>query len=131
MRDWLIGLCAAFGTVTLIYLLYRSGVAVTRSIVALVFVFRTGRDGDSVTLKSCTGWVRHVGRFRERGSCQFVFEAQLSKGDAEVLLLDGKKREILRFNRRSPAGRAELAEKERYFLRWEFKSATGTCRLRW
>lgn len=133
MKDWrwLLAPGMAWCMVILVYLLYRRGVVVTRHIMAWVFVFRPGRDGDRATLKSCTGWVRHVGRFYESGTYRFVFDAQLSKGDAEVLLLDRQKREILRLSCQSPAGRAELEGKERYFLHWEFRRTTGSCELRW
>lgn len=111
--------------------LHRQGFAVSKSIAAVTFVFRPGKDGDRVKLTSCTGWVRHTGRFRESRTYEFALERQLSKGDAEVLLLDREKREILRLNRHSPTGRIELDGDCKYYLRWEFRNATGKCALRW
>ena len=46
-----------------IYLLYRQGFAVTKSIAAILFIFRPERQADRVSLDTCTGWVRNVGRF--------------------------------------------------------------------
>lgn len=112
-----------------VYLLYRRGLAVTKSIAAVLFVFRPGRDADRAKLNSCTGWVRHMGRFRRGRTYDFSFEARLSKGEAEVSLLDRDKRPLLKLNRQSPTGTVKL--EERYYLRWEFQNATGQCELSW
>lgn len=118
-------------TGALFYLLYREGLMVTKSIAAVLFVFRPGKQGDSVSLDACTGWVRHVGRFRESRIYTFQLDCRLSKGSAVVTLLDRQKRELLRLNQDSPVGEIELSGNGRYFLRWEFQSATGNCELRW
>ena len=115
----------------LFYLLYREGLMVTKSIAAVLFVFRPGKQGDSVSLDSCSGWVRHAGRFRQSGTYRFCLDCRLSKGSAVVTLLDRQKRELLRLNQENPAGEIELNGKARYFLRWEFQHATGNCELRW
>lgn len=112
-----------------VYLLYRRGLAVTKCIAAVLFVFRPGRDADRAKLNSCTGWVRHMGRFRQGQTYEFSFEARLSKGEAEVSLLDRDKRPLLKLNRQSPTGTIKL--EERYYLRWEFQNATGQCELSW
>lgn len=115
----------------LVLLLYRRGLAVSKRIRAILFVFLPGRDADRARLNACTGWVCHAGRFRESRVYQFTFDAQLSQGDAEAVLLDRDKQPLLRLNRQSPAGSAELDGKGRYTLYWEFKNATGKCALRW
>lgn len=115
----------------LFYLLYREGLMVTKSIAAILFVFRPGKRGDSASLDSCTGWVRHRGRFRESRTYAFHLDCRLSKGSAVVTLLDRQKRKLLRLSQDSPAGEIELSGNDRYYLRWEFQSATGNCELRW
>lgn len=115
----------------LAYLLYRRGFAVTKSIAAILFVFRPGKQGDRVSLDSCTGWVRHMGRFRDSRVYAFSLDCRLSKGSAEVLLLDRQKQELLRLNQVRSTGEIELDGGSRYYLRWEFKNATGKCELRW
>ena len=92
----------------------------------MIFVFRPGRDADSVTLGSCTGWVRHMGRFSESGTYEFTLDAQLSEGDAEVTLLGAKKELLLRLNRQTPAGRINLDTENRYYLRWQCRGAPAT-----
>ena len=113
------------------YFLYIKGFVGSRYTRAILFGFRQGKDADKVTLDSCTGWVKHVGRFRESRTYEFTLDCQLSKGDVEVFLLDKKKQLLLKLNRQFSAGRAELDEKSRYYLRWEFKNATGKCELHW
>lgn len=112
-------------------LLHRQGLLVSKSIAAVLFVFRPGRNGDRASLNACTGWVRHRGGFREGGTYTFTLDAQLTGGDAEVLLLDRNKRRLLRLNRFHPEDSIELDGKSRYDIQWEFHHATGTCELRW
>lgn len=110
---------------------YFRNIAVSKSIAAILFVFRPCRDGDKVTLNSCTGWVKHVGRFSESRTYEFILNTQLSKGDVEVLLLDAKKELLMKLNRQSPTGTIDLDAKNRYYLRWKFEGATGKCELCW
>ena len=64
-------------------------------------------------------------------SYEFTLEAQLSKGTVEVTLLDRKKRQLLKLAPASPTGKIEPDPKNRYYLRRDFHSATGKCRLDW
>lgn len=115
----------------LIYILYCWGFAVLRRTSAVMIVFRHGKNADQATLDSCTGWIKHVGRFRESKTYEFFLDAQLSKGNVEVMLLDRKKQPLMTLNPQLPACKIELDVRNRYYLRWEFKSATGKCELRW
>lgn len=116
--------------ICLLYL-YRQGRAVTKSIAAVLFVFRPGKQADAVSLDSCSGWVRHAGPFRQSGTYKFCLDCRLSRGSAGVSLLDGQKRELLHLSRDNPAGEIELDRTARYYLRWDFTHATGKCELRW
>ena len=129
MRPYYLIVFLTLGAV--VYLLYSRGLAVTKSIAAVLFVFRPGRDADRAELNSCSGWVRHVGRFHQGRTYDFSFEGRLSKGEAEVSLLDRDKRPLLKLNRRSSTGTIKLEESGRYYLRWNFQNATGQCELRW
>lgn len=110
---------------------YFRCIAVSKSIAAVLFVFRPSRNADRASLNSCTGWVRHMGRFSESRTYEFTLDTQLSKGDAAVSLLDAKKVLLMRLSRQSPAGKIDLDARNRYYLRWEFENATGKCTLRW
>ena len=124
--------CIAMGAFALVvYLLYRQGIAVSKCIAAVLFVFRPGPSSDRASLDSCTGWVRHVGRFRESRSYAFTLDDQLSAGNARVTVLSRDKSPLLQLDRQSPQGSVELDGKSRYYLRWEFQHATGRCELRW
>lgn len=129
MNPWpLIFTAIALGAV---FVLYRYGFMLTKGIVAALFVFRPGRDGDRTTLSSCTGWVRHMGRFAGGRTYVFALETALSQGEAEVRLLDGRKQTLLRLTPQSPEGRLTARPRTRYCLRWEFRHATGKCELKW
>ena len=125
----ILGISTAIGI--LIYLLHRQGFAVTKSIAAVLFVFQPGKRGGRASLDSCTGWVRHRGRFRKSWIMKFCFDCRLSSGDAEVVLLDSQKRELLRLNRHQSTGELKLDGTARYYLQWEFHRATGICELHW
>lgn len=129
MNQWLYvpAFMAVFCAV--MYLLYRKGVVSTKCIRAILFVFRPGKDADRFTLDSCTGWVEHRGRFH--GCRAVALDARLSKGEAEVLLLDQDRRPVWRLSRQCPEREWEPEEGTRYYLRWEFKGASGKCELRW
>lgn len=131
MRTWLSDLVLGAAAVIVISLLYVRGMAVTKCITAILFSFRTGKRGDHATLNTCTGWVRHAARFSERRTYTFILDSRLSKGEAAVALLDKDKRELLRLNRSLTTASIELYPQEKYYLRWDFQHATGTCGLRW
>lgn len=110
---------------------YFRSIAVSKCIAAILFVFLPCGDADKVTLDSCTGWVKHRGRFYESRTYEFTLNVQLSKGDVEVILLDSKKELLMKLNRQSPTGTINLDAKSRYYLRWKFEGATGKCELCW
>lgn len=111
--------------------LCRYGFMLTKGIVAVLFVFRSGRNGDRVSLDSCTGWVKHMGRFSKGRRYVLTLDAALSQGEAEVFLLDRRGQILLRLNRRRPEGTLSPEARTRYYLRWEFHHATGRCDLLW
>ena len=113
------------------YGMYRQGIAVSKCMTALLFVFRRGNRSDQVTVSSGTGRVSHAVRIRESGIYDFVLEARLTQGSVEVFLLDQDKRPLMKLSRGIPAGRTALDGNGRYYLRWEFQSASGECVLRW
>ena len=113
------------------YFLYGRGIAVSKNIRAVLFMFRPEKNADKVNLDSCTGWVQRVGRFHESSTYELILNTQLSKGEAEFSLLDRKKRPLLKLNRRCPSSRVDLNADSRYYLRWQFTNATGECELRW
>lgn len=111
---------------------YYWGTIVVKCIRAIVFTFHPGKDSDKVMLTSCTGWARHMARLYENRAYTFVLDARLAKGDAEVVLLDKNNQPLLKLTRQAPAQTITLdAKNNSYYLRWEFKQASGSCELRW
>lgn len=111
--------------------LYIRSLMESKSVAAVLYAHRPGRNADRLTLNSCTGWVRHVGYFHESGMYAFTLDAQLLRGTAEVKLLDRKKRQLMRVSPQSPTGKIALDAKGRYYLCWDLKGVTGRCELRW
>ena len=131
-----VGIClftvvSAAALLALLNVGYRQGFLTSKRIAAALFVFQHSGNGESVTVDSCSGSLRHTVRFQESRAYQFNFHGDLSRGDAEIVLSDGKKQPLLRLNRCSPTGTAKLAKNNKYFLRWEFRKATGRCELSW
>lgn len=110
---------------------YRQGFLTSKRIAAALFVFRRSENGESATVDSCSGSLRHTVRFPESRSYQFHFHGGLSKGDAEIVISDAKKQPLLRLNRCAPTGVVKLDKNNKYFFRWEFRKATGRCELSW
>ena len=110
---------------------YRQGFLTSKRIAAALFIFRRSENGESATVDSCSGSLRHTVRFPESRSYQFHFHGGLSKGDVEIVLSDAKKQPLLRLNRCAPTGVVKLDKNNKYFLRWEFRKATGRCELSW
>ena len=114
-----------------LYLLCFRGIAVTKCMTAMIFMFWPGKDSDKTTVDSCDGWVRHVGRFRESRTYEFVLYSEMSKGNVEVFLLDQEKQPLLRLTPWLPSGSITMDGNSRYYLQWNFISDTGRFELRW
>lgn len=111
---------------------YWGAVAAAKCIRAVVFTFHPGKGGDRAALTSCTGWVRHMARLYENRAYTFTLDTRLSKGDVEVFLLDKSKKPILKLTSQATTQTIILdAAENSYYLRWEFKHASGSCELRW
>lgn len=110
---------------------YYLGVFVTRCTVALRFVFRAKKDRDTVVVSSCSGWLRHMGRFHESRIYHFALDTKLTWGYAEVQLLDQKKKLLCTLNARHPNHSIFLHRQKRYYLKWTFQRVSGQCVLTW
>lgn len=69
--------------------LYSQGYMVSKSISAVVFIGST--KGNSAKFSSCSGYMKRVIKFKEDGTYTFVLDAELSKGDMSVELIDSTK----------------------------------------
>ena len=73
-----------------------------------------------------------MGHFYENRIYAFALDAQLAKGEAEVLLLDQKKQPLLKLSRQNLSQSIHLdGESSRYYLQWKLHSASEKCELHW
>ncbi len=104
---------------------------VLKSIRALTFFFRPGRHEDSVMITRGTGWVRHRLIVESSALYSFRFSGSLSDGNAEVSILNAKKEPLAKLD---PDHREEdifLEAENKYYLKWDFRKASGQFDLRW
>ena len=94
------------------------------------FTIRHIPGGDQLRMRACTGWVKRRLPRQETESLTFRLQEELTKGEGEVVLLDGEG-EPLRLDREHPTGTVTLAGETTYVLRWTFRKASGQCMLFW
>ncbi len=114
-----------------VLLFLRSGAAVTKCLAALVFVLRRSKNGDSVRVRSCTGWAKHMIRLQEGRMYEFHLDSQCLNGETAAFVLDSKKQELLKLTPYLPSGTAPPEDSAVCYLRWEFKHASGEFALSW
>ena len=103
--------------------LYNQGYMVFKSIRAVTFI--GSMKGNSAKFSACSGYMKRVIKFKEDGICTFVLDAELSKGDMSVELIDSAKRKIMQLNCANPRATISVEKKEKYQLVIHFSSATG------
>jgi hypothetical protein len=103
--------------------LYSQGYMVFKSMRSATFV--GSMKGNSAKFSACSGYMKRVIKFKEDGICTFVLDAELSKGDMSVELIDSAKRKIMQLNCANPRATISVEKKEKYQLVIHFSSATG------
>ncbi|MBQ3193398.1 MAG: hypothetical protein IJB59_07525 [Oscillospiraceae bacterium] len=107
--------------------LYSQGYMVLKSTSAVAFIGST--KGNSARFSSCSGYMKRVIRFKADGTYTFVLDAELSKGDMSVELLDSTKQKIMQLNCSNRSGSITVEKKKKYYLVINFSSATGRYTL--
>lgn len=107
--------------------LYNQGYMVSRSISAVVFI--GSAKGNSARFTSCNGYMKRVIKFKDDGTYTFVLDAELSKGDMSVELLDSTKQRIMQLNCSNQRDSITVEKKKKYYLVINFRSATGRYAL--
>lgn len=107
--------------------LYSQGYMVSKSISAVVFIGST--KGNSAKFSSCSGYMKRVIKFKEDGTYTFVLDAELSKGDMSVELIDSTKQKIMQLNCFNRSASITVEKKKKYYLVINFRSATGRYAL--
>ena len=107
--------------------LYNQGYMVSKSISAVAFI--GSAKGNSATVTSCTGYIKRVIRFQVDGTYTFMLDAELSKGDMSVELLDSTKQKMMQLNCSNQNVSITVEKNKKYYLVINFKSATGRYSL--
>ena len=107
--------------------LYNQGYMVSKSISAVAFIGSAKEN--SARFTSCNGYMKRVVKFKADGTYTFVLDAELSKGDISVELLDSTKQRIMQLNCSNQSDSITVEKKKKYYLVINFRSATGRYAL--
>lgn len=114
------------------YCLYVSGFLVINSKRAIMFVGSIkGKKSCHAKFISCSGSMKRVIRFKKDQIYQLKLNLELEKGDVQVKILNSLKQTVVTLNKNQMTANIEVDEKERYYLIFEFKSATGKYDFQW
>ncbi len=111
------------------YILYIKGFLVVGTRVAVMF--RGYFKMNKASFCFCTANMKRVLRFKEDKLIQLSLDCEITKGTFEVKIVDASKQTILSMdeNKRTAVFRAK--KKEKYYLIFNFKSASGKYELKW
>lgn len=107
--------------------LYNQGYMVLNSKSAVSFV--GSARGNSARFTSCSGYMKRIVRFKADGTYTFILDAELSKGDMSVELLDSAKHKVMKLNCANRSASVTVEKKKKYCLVINFQSATGRYAL--
>ena len=108
-------------------ILYNSGYMIVKSLSAVTFVGSPKGTGANFT--SCSGYIKRIVRFKESGTLHYYLDAELSKGDIFVEILDSKKQSIAKLTRENNHASISVENRKKYYLVVNFISATGRYSL--
>ena len=117
----------AVAMLTVFIFLYNQGYLISKSIRAVTFV--GSAKGNRAKFSSCSGYIKRVIKFKEDGRYTFVLDAELSKGDMSVELMDSSKQKIMQLNPINRRASVPVEKQKKYYLVIHFKSATGRYAL--
>lgn len=107
--------------------LYNRGYMVVKSISAVSYVGSARGNGARFT--SCSGYMKRIVRFNTDGTYTFTLDADLSKGNMSVELLDSARQKIMLLDCADRSASVAVKRKKTYYLVINFRSATGRYAL--
>lgn len=107
--------------------LHNQGYMVVKSTSAVAFI--GSARGNSARFTSCSGYMKRIIRFKTEGTYTFILDAELSKGDMSVELLDSTKQKIMLLNCADRSASITVEKRKKYYLIINFRSATGRYAL--
>lgn len=75
--------------------------------------------------------MKRVIKFERSRAYYFMLDSELEKGELEIAILDSSKQPVLMLNHIQQSGTIEVDERQRYYLVFSFKSASGKYELKW
>ena len=108
-------------------ILYNSGYMIVKSLSAVTFIGSPKGTGANFT--SCSGYIKRIVRFKESGTLHYYLDADLSKGDIFVEILDSQKQSIAKLTRENNHASISVENRKKYYLVVNFISATGRYSL--
>lgn len=116
----------------LFYILYISGYLVINAKKAVMFEGTIrGKSSCKASFTSCDGTLKRIIRFKESKIYHFELISQLSKGELLVEILDSAKQPILRLDGDNQSADINVNAKQRYYMVFIFRAATGKYELSW
>ncbi len=103
--------------------LYNQGLMIIKSYSAVIFI--GSAKGTGARFSACNGYLKRIIRFKEEGKHTFTLDAELSKGDLSVELLDSSKKRIMKLDCMNNGASVSVEKNKKYYLVVNFISATG------
>ena len=116
----------------LFYVLYTQGLMVINTKRAVMFMGSIrGKSDCKAKFTMCSGSMKRVIRFEEDRTYNFSLNSKLTKGEMEVKILDSSKQPVITLSSSNSEAQLDADKKQRYYLVFLFKSATGSYELSW
>ncbi|MCH5188450.1 MAG: hypothetical protein J1F63_08605 [Oscillospiraceae bacterium] len=116
----------------LFYILYMQGFMVINTKRAVMFVGSIrGKSNCKAKFTMCSGSMKRVIRFEESRAYNFSLKHELQNGKMAVNILDSSKQPMITLDSNNIKARLNADKKQRYYLVFLFKSATGSYELSW
>lgn len=115
--------------VIIFYVLYMNGFVALNGKKAATYMAAPG--GKRVSFSACNGATKRVIKFKESRTYEFTFEPSLNTGAVTMTLLDYNKKKVLVLDGNTRTGSVEAEAGKRYFMIFQFKTASGKYEIDW
>lgn len=114
------------------YVLYINGYLVFGSKRAKVFVGKNrGTNAYWIQFVECSGKLKRIVKFRKSKEYQFFLNANVAEGTVKIEIWNKEKEVVLSLTPEQPEGSLVADKKNRYYMVYQFESASGAYELTW
>ena len=114
------------------YVLYINGYLVFGSKRAKVFVGKNrGTKAYWIQFVECSGELKRVVKFRKSKEYHFLLNANVAEGAVKIEIWNKEKEVVLSLTPEQPEGSLVADKKNRYYMVYQFESASGAYELTW